>query len=173
MGLFTDDTSVLAVGEAYLRRVGLAYPFLGLGLSLYFAAQGRGRVVQPLLASLTRLLVAGAGGYAAVTLLGCDLHDLFILMAVGLVSVRPRDGRGDASGTPAGYRSDGTMRILVVRVGPVVNGYFGERLLEAARDVRFLVRPEQAARLAETGLVTGASLTGVAIAAGPKTNARL
>jgi putative MATE family efflux protein len=85
MRLFSADTAVVAVGEAYLRRAGLGYPFLGLGMSLYFAAQGRGRVVQPLLASLTRLLVAGVGGAAAVGLTGCGLNELFVLMAGGLL----------------------------------------------------------------------------------------
>jgi 2-dehydropantoate 2-reductase len=44
------------------------------------------------------------------------------------------------------------MRILVVGAG-AIGGYFGGRLLEAGRDVTFLVRPERAARLAATGLV--------------------
>ncbi len=44
------------------------------------------------------------------------------------------------------------MRILVVGAG-AVGGYFGGRLLEAGRDVTFLVRPGRAARLAATGLV--------------------
>jgi 2-dehydropantoate 2-reductase len=43
------------------------------------------------------------------------------------------------------------MRFLVVGAG-AVGGYFGGRLLEAGRDVTFLVRPERAARLAQTGL---------------------
>ncbi len=43
------------------------------------------------------------------------------------------------------------MRILVVGVGGI-GGYFGGRLLEAGRDVRFLVRPARAAVLARTGL---------------------
>jgi 2-dehydropantoate 2-reductase len=43
------------------------------------------------------------------------------------------------------------MRILVVGAG-AIGGYFGGRLLEAGRDVTFLVRPARAARLAETGL---------------------
>lgn len=43
------------------------------------------------------------------------------------------------------------MRILVVGVGGI-GGYFGGRLLEAGRDVRFLVRPSRAAVLAKTGL---------------------
>jgi 2-dehydropantoate 2-reductase len=44
------------------------------------------------------------------------------------------------------------MRILVIGAG-ATGGYFGGRLLQAGRDVTFLVRPERAARLAETGLV--------------------
>jgi 2-dehydropantoate 2-reductase len=44
------------------------------------------------------------------------------------------------------------MRILVVGAG-ATGGYFGGRLLEAGRDVTFLVRPRRAAALAATGLV--------------------
>jgi Na+-driven multidrug efflux pump len=66
-------------------RVGPAYAFLGMGLALYFAAQGRGRVVQPLMATLTRLLVAGALGALALSVFGCGLDCLFTLMACGLV----------------------------------------------------------------------------------------
>lgn len=44
------------------------------------------------------------------------------------------------------------MRILVVGAGSI-GGYFGGRLLEAGRDVTFLVRQRRAAQLASTGLV--------------------
>ena len=44
------------------------------------------------------------------------------------------------------------MRILIVGAG-AVGGYFGGRLLEAGRDVTFLVRPRRAAELAAAGLV--------------------
>jgi 2-dehydropantoate 2-reductase len=44
------------------------------------------------------------------------------------------------------------MRILVVGAG-AIGGYFGGRLLEAGRDVTFLVRPRRNAELAKTGLV--------------------
>ena len=44
------------------------------------------------------------------------------------------------------------MRILVVGAG-AIGGYFGGRLLEAGRDVTFLVRPRRQAQLAKTGLV--------------------
>jgi len=44
------------------------------------------------------------------------------------------------------------MRILVVGAG-AVGGYFGGRLLQAGRDVTFLVRPRRAAELAKHGLM--------------------
>ena len=44
------------------------------------------------------------------------------------------------------------MRTLVVGAG-AIGGYFGGRLLEAGRDVTFLVRPRRAAELAKSGLV--------------------
>ena len=44
------------------------------------------------------------------------------------------------------------MRILVVGAGGV-GGYFGGRLLEAGRNVTFLVRPRRAALLAKNGLM--------------------
>jgi putative MATE family efflux protein len=86
MGLFTSDPAVARFGGAYLVRVGPAYAFLGLGLALYFAAQGRGRTAQPLLATLTRLLVAAALGALGLIGLGWRIDSLFALMACGLVS---------------------------------------------------------------------------------------
>jgi 2-dehydropantoate 2-reductase len=44
------------------------------------------------------------------------------------------------------------MRVLVVGAG-AIGGYFGGRMLEAGRDVTFLVRPRRAAELAGAGLV--------------------
>jgi 2-dehydropantoate 2-reductase len=44
------------------------------------------------------------------------------------------------------------MRILVVGAG-AIGGYFGGRMLQAGRDVTFLVRPRRAAELADAGLV--------------------
>src|SRR3984957_10333018 len=45
-----------------------------------------------------------------------------------------------------------TMRLLVVGAG-AIGGYFGGRMLQAGRDVTFLVRPRRAGELAEAGLV--------------------
>jgi 2-dehydropantoate 2-reductase len=49
------------------------------------------------------------------------------------------------------------MRILIVGAG-ALGGYFGARLLEAKRDITFLVRPKRAAQLAKTGLVVKSKL---------------
>src|ERR1700733_6349040 len=49
------------------------------------------------------------------------------------------------------------MRILVVGAG-ALGGYFGGRLLQAGRDVTFLVRERRAAQLAKTGLVIKSKL---------------
>ena len=43
------------------------------------------------------------------------------------------------------------MRILIVGAGST-GGYFGARLMQAGRDVTFLVRPARAAALRENGL---------------------
>ncbi len=49
------------------------------------------------------------------------------------------------------------MRILIVGAG-ALGGYFGARLMQAGRDVTFLVRPRRAAQLAKTGLVVKSKL---------------
>ena len=62
-GMFTDQPGVLAAAARYLRSAGPAFPFFGLGLTLYFAAQGSGRVLGPVLAGTARLVVVIAGGW--------------------------------------------------------------------------------------------------------------
>ena len=44
------------------------------------------------------------------------------------------------------------MRVLVVGAG-AIGGYFGGRMLQAGRDITFLVRPRRAGELASAGLV--------------------
>ena len=85
LGLFSTDPGVLAAGTAYLRIVGPAYGFFGLGLALYFASQGAGRLGWPLVASATRLIVAAAGGWLVIHVAGAGLNALFGVMAAALV----------------------------------------------------------------------------------------
>jgi 2-dehydropantoate 2-reductase len=58
------------------------------------------------------------------------------------------------------------MRTLVVGAGGV-GGYFGGRLLEARRDVTFLVRARRAEQLAKTGLIIRSAYGDVALPAPP------
>lgn len=64
--LFTSNEAVLGYARQYLVTAGPAFPFFGLGLTLYFASQGAGQVIGPVLAGTVRLvLVAGAGYWLA------------------------------------------------------------------------------------------------------------
>src|SRR5690349_19835571 len=58
------------------------------------------------------------------------------------------------------------MRTLIVGAG-AIGGYFGGRLLEAQRDVTFLVRPRRAEQLRKTGLVIRSGSGNVAIPSQP------
>jgi putative MATE family efflux protein len=44
LNLFGDDPTMVVTGKDYLRFVGPLYGFFGLGLALYFASQGAGKV---------------------------------------------------------------------------------------------------------------------------------
>jgi hypothetical protein len=60
---------------------------LGAGLALYFASQGAGRLLWPLLSAVARLAIAAAGGWLATAVLGGGLAGLFVAMAVALVAM--------------------------------------------------------------------------------------
>jgi putative MATE family efflux protein len=84
LSLFDTDPQMLATGTAYLRIVGPTYGFFGLGLSLYFASQGAGRLMWPLLSGLLRMVTAVGGAWVALRLTG-SLEWAFVALAVALV----------------------------------------------------------------------------------------
>src|SRR5262249_39436505 len=47
--MFTGDPAVRAAADVYLRWAGPGFAFVGLGLSLYFASQGSGKILSPVL----------------------------------------------------------------------------------------------------------------------------
>ncbi len=79
VGLFSADPAVLDAGTRYLRSVAPFYPFLGVGIALYFASQGAGRMLMPVLAGTTRLAIVLVGGAAAASLSG-----IFAVVAFGM-----------------------------------------------------------------------------------------
>jgi len=83
-GLFTQDPDVLAHARLYLRWAGPAFAFFGLGVTLYFASQGSGRILGPVVAATVRLvLVAGAGAWLAAA--GAPAWAMFALVALGML----------------------------------------------------------------------------------------
>jgi putative MATE family efflux protein len=85
IGTFSDRAEVLAVGQAYLTTVGPVYGFFGFGQALYFAAQGGGRLLWPLLAGYMRLALAVGGGWLAIHALGAGLPGLFAVIAASFL----------------------------------------------------------------------------------------
>jgi putative MATE family efflux protein len=83
-GIFTADPAVRAAANLYLRWAGPGFAFLGVGLSLYFASQGSGKVLQPVLATSVRLLVVLAGGLW-LTASGASTWALFALVSASMV----------------------------------------------------------------------------------------
>jgi putative MATE family efflux protein len=82
--LFGDDAQMIAVGSSYLRAVGPFYGFFGFGLALYFASQGAGKLLWPLLVGLVRMLFAVGGGWIALKLTG-SLSWMFAAVGVALL----------------------------------------------------------------------------------------
>jgi Na+-driven multidrug efflux pump len=84
-GLFTTDPAVLEHARGYLRWAGPAFAPFGFGLTLYFASQGSGKVLGPVLAGTLRLvLVALAGAWLAAR--GAPAWQYFVLVAVAMVA---------------------------------------------------------------------------------------
>lgn len=83
MNLFSADAAVLAFGTAYLHIVGASYGLFGLGLALFFASQGAGRMFWPLAGSVSRLAVVAGGGWIVVHHLSAPATGLFFVIAAG------------------------------------------------------------------------------------------
>jgi Na+-driven multidrug efflux pump len=83
--LFGSDPAMLDSGALYLRLVGPAYGFFGVGLSLYFSSQGAGRLEWPMLTGLMRAVLAVGGAWAALLATG-SLAWVFAAIAVSLLA---------------------------------------------------------------------------------------
>jgi putative MATE family efflux protein len=82
--MFTSDPAVLAQARSYLRWAGPGFAFFGMGLTLYFAAQGAGNVVAPVVASILRFLFVLLAG-TAVASLDTGPWALFALVGAAMV----------------------------------------------------------------------------------------
>jgi putative MATE family efflux protein len=82
MDWFTADPAVNAAGSLWFRVSGPVYGLFGLGLMLYFAAQGLGRMRGPLVAAIGRLSIT-AGGAAWLAAQGAPIAQVYLAAAVG------------------------------------------------------------------------------------------
>jgi MATE family, multidrug efflux pump len=85
LSLFDTDPAMLDAGSRYLHAVGPFYGMFGLALSLYFASQGAGRLLWPLLANLARLLIAAGGGWLALRW-SADISHVFLAQSAALAA---------------------------------------------------------------------------------------
>ena len=104
LSLFDNDAAMIDAGSRYLHAVGPVYGLFGLGMALYFASQGAGRLLWPLLANFARLVIAAVGGWLALRWTG-NLTDIFIALAVALAAFGLINAAAVASGVWFRHRS--------------------------------------------------------------------
>lgn len=82
---FTSDLAVLDSARSYLTWSGPGYALFGLGLCLYFASQGAGRVLGPVLAGTLRLVIVAVGGWWLATS-GAPQWTMYALVGLAMVA---------------------------------------------------------------------------------------
>jgi len=86
MDLFSADNAVVNFGSDYLHVVGACYGLFGLGLALFFASQGAGRMFWPLAGSVARLITIAGGGWIVVHWLHASATALFVVIAISFAA---------------------------------------------------------------------------------------
>lgn len=86
LGLFLSETDAapLAAGRTYFRIVAPFYGFFGIGLALYFASQGAGRLLWPFLGGVARICVAVGGAIVLARITDLGVSAVFIAIAAGM-----------------------------------------------------------------------------------------
>ena len=85
ISLFDTNAATIEAGSSYLRIVGPFYGMFGLALALYFASQGAGKLLWPLIGNLVRLAIAAVVGGVALAWSG-DLALVFVAQSLALVA---------------------------------------------------------------------------------------
>jgi Na+-driven multidrug efflux pump len=126
LSLFGSDPAMIEAGRLYLRAVGPLYGFFGVGLVLYFASQGAGRLLWPVLGNLARLVVAAGGGWLAIRW-GGGLTQVFMAQGTALLVYGVVIAAAIAGGAwfgRAGWPC--RTRVLLHRIRTVQTGSRGE-----------------------------------------------
>jgi putative MATE family efflux protein len=83
--LYSSNAKVLATAHDYFAAAGPAYALYGLGLCLYFASQGSGKMIGPVLVAAVRLLIVAIGGWWLVYQ-GAPVAHLFVVIGLSLAA---------------------------------------------------------------------------------------
>ncbi|KJK22893.1 multidrug transporter MatE [Burkholderiaceae bacterium 16] len=83
-GLFTKDAEVAGIAARALSWVAPAFGGFGLGMALYFASMGAGRMGWPMGAGLARIALAAGGGWVLANMAGMGLDGHFLGVALGI-----------------------------------------------------------------------------------------
>ena len=85
-GRFTADPDVIAVATRALSVVGPAFGGFGLGMALYFASLGAGRMRWPMAAGISRITLGAGGGWVLAHPLGMGMDGYFWGVALGITA---------------------------------------------------------------------------------------
>ena len=83
---FTSDAKVIDIASRALRFIGPAYGCFGLGMALYFASMGAGRMRWPVAGALGRISLAVGGGWLLARFSGMGMDGHFLGVAFGLLA---------------------------------------------------------------------------------------
>ncbi|RJE82157.1 MATE family efflux transporter [Paracoccus onubensis] len=83
--LSQDQTETLAVGRTYFHTIAPFYFFFGLGLALFFASQGAGRMLWPVTGSICRFLIAFGGAMLLGRATDLGIQAVFIAIAAAML----------------------------------------------------------------------------------------
>ena len=83
--LFTNEAGVQLAATSYLIIVGPFYFLFGLALCLYFASQGAGRVLWPVLGVVFRFVIILCGGLLLIRYNFMELNYFYYLIAAGFI----------------------------------------------------------------------------------------
>jgi Na+-driven multidrug efflux pump len=84
--LFTHDAAVAAIAARALTYTAPAFGGFGLGMAMYFASMGAGRMRWPVAGALSRISLAVGGGWWLASRLGMGLDGQFLGVALGITA---------------------------------------------------------------------------------------
>jgi len=83
---FASDEEVAQIAAQALRIIGPAFGGFGLGMAMYFASMGAGRMGWPVAAGLSRLAIAVGGGWLLADAMGLGMEGQFLAVALGVTA---------------------------------------------------------------------------------------